>query len=67
MVSEEDFPEDLRVTEKLRSYNEKNLDNRHLIPEIKVTKLGALEEDEEEEEKKQPWAISTNVETDESN
>ena len=51
MISEEDFPEDLRVTEKLRSYNEKNLDNRHLIPEIKVMKLGALEEDEEEEKK----------------
>ena len=35
MVSEEDYPEHLRVTEKLGKYNEKNsIDNRKLIPSI---------------------------------
>ena len=55
MVSEEDYPEHLRVTEKLGKYNEKDLDNRtHLIPEIKIEKLATFDEEEQEEEKKSP-------------
>ena len=46
MVSEEDYPEHLRVTEKSGEQNEKYLDRKNNVPMIKVQRLETCKEEE---------------------